>query len=1307
MKAKTYTFLTFLLYFLFSCIHVAYSLNGEKDIHFQNLNEKYDLSIRETNSVCSDYNGFIWISSKMGVIRYSISEVKTYVLPYESGNVITTKLTFYNGLLYAYTNNGQVFKYDALKDRFVLELNLAKVLRSPFLIISKLLVDESNRLWISTTSGLFSYDNKNGLKSLNLNANIDNMTWYAVNRLLLAKNSGQLITFNLENHSTEIFYEFHKEKFKSVSVLYPDEETGTIWIGTRENGLYVLKIWDSKELIKIEDVPNLPVLALQSCEKTSLLVGIDGQGVWNIDKNTFEILSVMKEDSDNPNSLKGNGVYDIYCAPDNRVWICTYSGGVSYFDLNKSEITKIRHIINNPQSLVNDDVNSVLEDSNGNLWLATNNGISFQNRKTNHWKTFFHNEEEQAQVFLKLFEDSKGRIWAGSYSSGSYIIDKKTGEVIAHLCQEEIEEDFAGDFVFEFLEDLKGNIWIGGVSGDLICYNYRTGSFKSYEDIVAYVIKELSDEKLIIGTTYGLLLFDKNTGATETLAEGFIVNDICLRKNNVWLATSGQGVICYDIINGNIERFDEDAGITSNFVSSIGYFKGSFWIGTEQGLNKLNEEDNSIESFNPILQMGQVAFNQKSQCVLKNGKLLLGTNKGALILDPLTLKKAPDEGNIFVQDIAVSGRSIRETDRLKAGESVDKLEELTLKYFQNTIRLELLPIGVSSEKTRFSWKMEGLDKRWSKPADNKLLSYSNIPAGKYMLYIRMLNRSNSRVIAERSLELNIIPPYWATWWFRLIVVLFFFVIISFSLFYYVNRLNKLHSEEKIRFFANTAHDIRTSLTLISGPIEELNKESGLSHKGHHYLYLATEQTQRLLKVVTQLMDFQKADIGKEKPTFMKVDIVKMIKDRVMMFLSYATNNKIELSFNTNVNEFTTGIDESLIEKVIDNLISNAIKYSHANTKVQVNLHCFDNKWILEVKDQGIGISKKAQRQLFKEYYRAENVVNSKIVGSGIGLLLVKNYINLHEGKITCSSQLNVGSTFQVVVPKHIINERADIRAVPDTKQTFNIQHKISTGRVVFKESAEPNSTKMKVLIAEDNEYLREFLYSAMNEQFDIYLAENGEQAWDMIEKINPDLVVSDIIMPKMDGFELCEKIKSTYETSHLPVILLTSLAGKAEQIQGLGLRADDYLTKPFDVSILQRRIKTVIQNREVIREKALKLIRRDDMEEVILENEYNDKFLKRMIEVVNDNLSNVQFSKTDFAFEMNVSSSLLYKKAKSLTNQSPTDFIKTIRLDRAIKLIQSKEYTITEVSEMCGFASVGYFSTVFRKHFGESPSQIT
>lgn len=1287
----------FLIFFL------LFEIGHATGTHFYNLNKQFGISIREMNSVCSSDDGFIWVSSKFGILRIAGTHYKKYKLPYETADIISVKLVCRDSKLYAYTNNGQLFSYNTIFDSFELILNLNKKLENPYLSISNLLIDKKGGLWFATSVGIYFFENNSVTKVGAEDQSIQYAEWYNEQQFFYSSDQGVYL-LNTVGKTEKLIFRNQANDSPVVSAMFYDSPLKRLWVGTLSKGLYYLSEADNFESrVDYLDFPNQPVLTLETNSDSTMLVGIDGQGVWEISKKTDKLIQIYKDNSDDPTSLVGNGVYDIYCDNNKRVWVCTYSGGVSYFDQKNSIIENIDHVVNNSRSLINSDVNSVLEDSFGNLWFATNNGISFWNTKTNKWKHLYHNIKEQTHVFLTLCEDNTGRIWAGSYSSGVYLIDSKTCCELAHYSPEDTEGAFDSNFVFDIFKDSQGNIWIGGVQGDLICYQGNLNVIKSYQNLPVDIIIELSPGKMLLGATYGLLLLDVETGVIENLAEGFLVYDITVVNNQIWFCTCGDGLIRYDIATKNILKFTEEDGLPTNFVNSITYSEGYLWIGTEEGLCRLNLKDNRISTFRSISALADVSYNQNAHFYLSSGRLIWGTNNGVMIFDPSDLQVTDTSGKIFYQDLFVSGKSIRYADNLELKSPVDSIDNLKLKYFQNNISLELLPIGESVSGSKFAWMLEGFEYKWSQATDNNVLTYTNLPSGEFCLRIRMFDSSIKKVVDERSILITIVPPLWEKWWFQSFIVLFILGIGVFLIAYYVNQLKKKHSEDKIRFFANTAHDIRTSLTLIKGPIEELNKESDLSDLGLYYLHLATEQVRRLFSVVTQLMDFQKVDVGKERLTLTLIDIVKIINNRVLMFESYAKSRDIKLIFRTNKPSCVTALDETMIEKVVDNLISNAIKYSFPNSKIEVELMCNQKKWILDIRDYGIGISKKTQHQLFKEFYRGENAINSKIGGSGLGLLLVKNYVALYGGDISCSSQENVGSTFQVVIPYREVS--GDIQTVKSgVKPVFAPYFPHDIILYSEKQKERTSVTKMRILVVEDQDDLRNFLKSVLGDQFDVSLAKDGMLAWEIIQKQAPDLVVSDIMMPNMDGFGLCKKMKSTYETSHVPIILLTALSGKTQKLQGLGFGADDYLTKPFDVTLLQQRIKSIIMNRMAVREKALKLINVKN-DEPILENELNDKFVKKMVEVVRANISNSEFNKDEFASAMNVSPSLLYKKVKALTDQSPTDFIKTIRLNHALELLQTHKHTITEVGELCGFSSVGYFSTVFRKHFGKSPSQ--
>jgi len=1297
-KLKTLKY-SFALIFFFS-LAISSKIFAVK---FYSVNSLFGISMREVNSVCEDDNGFVWASSKAGILRLTKYNYRAYQLPYEIPNVFKVRLVYKNSKLLVYTNNGQIFLYNSIFDRFELLTDVSRFFEKNGLLVFEILIDDSGTWWISSSGGIYKYQSGKLSLVFQFSSTRYATGWIDNLQIVIAKQDG-IWLFDLKNTKAKLIFKNSPSIAFDFYSIYLDKRQKQIWLTTRTLGLFIYDFASGTCSPLLESVlPKQPILAIAENSDSTCLIGYDGQGIWELNRRNKKVINVYKENLDDSYSLRGNGVYDLFCDKNKRIWVCTYSGGLSFFDQASTQVNQIVHLVNNSNSLINNDINGVIEDKWGKLWFATNNGISWWDPVSKKWNAFYNDERTKAQVFMTLCEDNNGQIWASTYSSGVYVLDGKTGRELKHYSKNDIGSPLESDFVISIFKDRDGDIWMGGLEAPVICYRVKENKFRTYSREYIGCITELSENQILLGCSNGLSLLNKQTGSSKRLLTDLMIRDLQVINENIWICTGGGGLLRYNLKTGLTEKFTTQQGLPSNFVNSIIYSDNYLWLGTEGGLCRFSLKDKNVFTYSSIYSLSHTSFNSASRFKLKNGQLAYGTNNGAIIFSSDLTNETHTKGKIFLQDLIISGRSIRNIPSFKLNTPIDSLKEVSLKSFQNTINLELISIGQSSG-SKFSWKLDGFDQQWSPPSENTVITYTNLPSGHFTLKIKLYDNSLTKVMDKHIIKINLIPPFWKTIWFLILLLVIISGIVILYFLYYINRLKQKHTEEKVRFFTNTAHDIRTSLTLIKAPVEELSRETNLSESGKQYLHLAIEQARRLSSVVTQLMDFQKVDVGKEQLMLSMKDIVKLVSNRKVMLASYSKSKNIELVFVSDRDSYMTAIDEAKMEKIIDNLISNAIKYSPDNCQIQIELKCEDKRWALQVKDNGIGITKKAQRQLFKEFYRGDNAINSKVVGSGIGLLLVKNYVTMHGGNISCSSEENIGSIFEVVIPYKSVSIESAATNVHSDFPSASIPIEDVT-RQIEMEAEIQTSKEMKVLIVEDNDDLLSFMKSTLSHDFKVFTAVDGEKAWEFISKQIPDLVVSDIMMPNMDGFELCRLMKSTYETSHIPIVLLTALSEKTDQLHGLGLGADDYLTKPFDMNLLIHRIKSIIRNREVVREKALKLINGDRTEN-ILTNELNDKFIKKMLVVARANISNSQFDKDQFASKMNVSSSLLYKKVKSLTDQSPTDFIKTIRLNHSVELLQTRKYTVTEVSELCGFTGAGYFSTVFRKHFGKSPSEI-
>ena len=787
LKAQI-SLLTFILLFI--------SLNSfSANAKFYNISDIYGITSGEAFSVCKDQYGFIWTSTKTGVLRVTEGDCRNYELPCKTTDFVFVKLTYGNSQLFSYTNNSQIFHYDEVTDRFLFLTDLREKTGNSHITIGTIVTDKKGNLWIASSTGLFKYENNILTKITQTEEEIKHLTFYDKNHLFYITSTG-ISLLDISTSKSRLIYPNDTKDFRQIASLYYDEQLNRLWIGTGAAGLFYYDII-KKTLspIPLKGFPKQPILAIKKDINNTLLIGIDGQGIWNISEKGDKLLNIYKEDLNNPFSLRGDGVYDIFC-DKSRNWVATYTGKLSFFENVNSQITPIAYQINNPNSLGNNYVNKIMEDHEGHIWFATNNGLSRWNPVSNKWNHYYQNKSEQAKVFLTLCEDSQGRIWAGSYSSGVYLLDRKTGQTLQHYSSKTHTPGFSGDFIFDCFVDEEGDVWIGG-NQNLSCYRIKENCFQEYPIQPVSSFAELSAGKLLLTTSRGLFLLDKNHGTIETLVEGSLAQDIVINNNTIWVATCRDGLIKYDYDKRQTERLTTESGLTSNYVNSILLNNGFLWIGTENGLCRLNILNNAIRSYTSVYSLSNTTFCVNSCTKLKNGKLIWGTNNGAIMFAPELIHETRPQGNIFFQNITVSGRSIRTIPHLLKNIPVNQQKTLSLNYTQNNFMLELLPTGGSTRNMKFSWLLEGLDTDWSRPSELHFINYTNLPGGDFKLHIRMYDGSLSQIIDERSLNIHITPPFWNTWWFATLISLCIVSYIIYAFKSYSNRLKRKSTNDRL------------------------------------------------------------------------------------------------------------------------------------------------------------------------------------------------------------------------------------------------------------------------------------------------------------------------------------------------------------------------------------------------------------------------------------------------------------------------------------------------------------------------------
>lgn len=1279
------------------------SAAANREFTFTHINEQFGISVREITAVARDDNGFIWAASRTGILRVTADSYRLYQLPFATTDVMQVKMACRSNRLVAVTQNGQLFRYNPTRDRFDPCFSLSSQLGTDHWV-TNLVVDADGKVWISTSAGIFTWTGGESISPFPLSAQEQGVSFVA------PADSGRLLAFT---QSAVYRIDTHRPVPQLLQGRLPQLITSArydagrqrLWIGTYNAGLWQYDV--ARQKLAKADVPDFPRLIVRDIlmpDSTSLWVGMDGGGIWILDAEATQVRQVLREDIDNPTSLHGNSVYSLLTDDRRRVWTATNSGGLQYTETARPPVEHLAHSINNPQSLHNNQVNSLLTDSLGNLWIATDDGISRRDARTREWTQLYGGRQ---QVFLSLAADHRGHIYAGTYGKGLYVLDAATGREVYHYTGRRGNVFSAGGFVFAAFTDSQGDVWMGGVRDSVYCYHPSDGQLRTYDAQPVYCFAELSPGQILMGCAYGLLLLDKATGKFDVLISNHTVHDIVVAGHTVWICTSGDGVIGIDMRTARQTHVTTQWGLPSNYTKSLLLVGNDLWIGTDNGLCCLNLPDRMIRSFATQQWLSNVAFSVNAACHLSDGRIAFGTNRGAVLFHPYKLETIQSSGRIYFSDLRISGRSIRHTPEFNLSTPVDSLTTLYLRYPQNSFTLSVLPLGHVSKSVTFSWKLLGQDKDWSAYTTNRYINYTDLPAGDYTLCVRLYD---GIILSQRQMEVRVLPPFWQTAWFRLLVAAIVLALLFFIVRFYVLRLHRRYADEKIRFFTRMAHDIRTSLMLIKAPVEELHKEKEcLSPWGARCLDLAAGETARLTATATQLLDFEKLDIGREQPLFSQINLPDLVSRRIGVHQSGAAERQIEITVSLAPEHYWARVDARMMERVVDNLLSNAVKYSVPGGRIEVTFEGKEDGWTLRVRDYGIGIGKAAQRKLFREFYRSDNAVNAQIVGSGIGLLMTKKYVSLHGGKISVTSEIEKGTTFDVSVPLRCAADagaEADAGTIPSAAAPGTAGDTVAaSASAAAPAPGETSETPdMHILLVEDNRALREFMVHPLSRHFRITTATDGREAWEMLAGLQPDLVVSDIVMPRMDGFELCRLIKSTYETSHIPVILLTALSDKANQLHGLGLGADNYLVKPFDMALLASRITSIIRNRRTVFQKAL-AAQRDDTRSIV-ENRINDEFIKKAVACVRANMANENFGKEDFASALALSQSLLYKKIKALTNLSVVEFIREIRLSHAMELLRGGGHNVTEVSELCGFSTPAYFCKVFKEHFGKTPTEV-
>ncbi|MEM6630964.1 MAG: ATP-binding protein [Bacteroidota bacterium] len=1291
---------------------------------FENLGTEDGLSSHQAYDVIQDKNGFTWISTKVGIDRFDGEEVVHYKYPDPASPVLlpTNRMRFRTNLegnLWSFDVRGIVYSFVESQNTFQPVFSLKDSLQNNIRLLD-LFIDE--QVWLCTQIGLWSYSSShNRLQEINA---FKGQIVYFITPTSTCKYiiicSGSIFEYNKCTGATQIIHSWNEKglKYNITSGLW-NPTTSELWLGSKHGDVLIYNL-PSQQLINLSDriseLPRVPINGIIQSPDNAIYLGSDGGGVFKIDANTKRLLANYREDEDAPQTLIGNGIQDLYLSNSGDLYIASFTGGLNILIEEEAGFEIIRHKVNNQNSLRNNVVNNILEDMDGDMWFATNNGVSCHLIESGRWMHFLDGRSNVGNVFLSLHQFNDKQIMAGSYGKGLFIIDKRKG-VIKQFFPDKGTPNQASrsDYIVNIFQDSKDRIWMGETFSDLVIYTPNSASFDYLPLVGVNSMEEKDGETIFVGSPSGVWEVDIHTLEYEKIplvkegTQDIFVNSLNYNQKNqtLWIASNRRGLLKWDINTKEIEVLNESRGFPSNHVYAV-LFQGNdiIWASSENGLIRYYVNNGTIENFSIKDGISDKAFYKNSGYKSKSGQFYFGSYNGVTCFDPRKIVPQDEKAQIFLEELLINNKRVYANENYSPLDtSLDQTKNLTLKYSQHSFSIGFTAItSINSGKIKYSWKLKGQDEDWTLPSYNKRANYTNVPEGDFQFLIRAIAARSGQIIDERMIHIKIKPAPWNTLFARFLMAILV-LIMSAMIFRYIriSNLKKL-SDAKIKFFTNTAHDIKTPLTLASAPLGDLQKSKNLNEHDQYLVDLSKSHVESLSKSVNQLLDFQKSDIGKSQLVLSKKDVVQLVKDRYAYFNQVAEIKNRKLSCTIEPEILEEWIDASKIEKVLNNLVSNALKYTNQGGLVSLNLHAEKSTWGITVEDNGIGIPKNAQKELFNRYYRGENVINAKIPGTGIGLLLVKNYVQLHKGTLTFESIENKGSKFVVSFKRGRKHYGADASFMNSSiKRELTSNYPI--GGQPKPANYQDDGNKVKLLVVEDNDQLREYLGHTLSTEYCVYTAPNGQVGLEMTRKNNPDIIVSDIGMPELDGMELANLLKNDFETSHIPIILLTAYTEKKDILKGLKTGADDYITKPFDTSILSARIENMILNRQKIKERFISPSYNSRTDSAYI-SQKDQEFIAKAIALVEKHISDDTLKKDFFAKEMLVSSSLLYKKLKALTGQSPSEFVKVIKLKKALVLLKEGKYSISEVADLSGFSDAKYFSTSFKKFYGKPPSSF-
>lgn len=1051
-----------------------------------------------------------------------------------------------------------------------------------------------------------------------------------------------------------------------------------------------------------------------------------GNGLFAYDLKNDELQHFTFE-VNGKNHISSNSLLYVTEDRNGGIWVSSEYTGVSHISVVSSGAQRI-FLEDEKLSDQTNAIRMITRMRNGDIWISSRYGSLYtfdaqMNRKQDTRNYTFN--------IYSMTEDSEGGVWLGSRGNGLYIDGKwyNTGN-----------SSITENSIYAIHRDSKNRMWIGTLGGGLHLakktkdgYTFTPFLNETYSQSRIRVIKEDNNGYMWVGTSYGVYVFHPDSIIADPhdysiynytngqLHSNEIRSIIQDRKGNIWIASAGGGFcVCTpngDYKNLTFKHFDTSNGLVNNMVQSIVEDKeGMLWVATEFGISRFEPETGSFENFFfSTTALGNV-YSENCACVSNDGKVLFGTNYGLIAITPGRIRgNAHSAPTVNFTDLLVNGMSVRPGDPdSPLDRGMAYTDEVKLKYFQNAFVVKFSTFDYSDMgSTKYSYYLESYDKEWSLPSSLNFASYKNLAPGKYKLHVKACNNNGKWSEEESILEIVVIPPFWQTYWAFLIYAALLIAALYFT-FRLMKNFNNLRNriqvekqltEYKLVFFTNISHEFRTPLTLIQGGLEKIKTGGKIPKEMAYSIKIMDKSAQRMLRLINQLLEFRKMQNNKLALSLEETDVIAFFYEIFLSFKDTAESKNMDFKFQPSVETYKMFIDKGNLDKVAYNILSNAFKYTPSGGKVTFSVVIDEAKksLVISVADTGVGIPKEKRNELFKRFMQSSFSGNSV----GIGLHLTHELVNVHKGTIAYEENPGGGSIFTVSIPTHADSyEEKDFLIPHNVLLEEEAQHKETLPADTPEDMdaalpAEPLNRR-KILIIEDDSDIREFLQNEIGQYFEVTAESDGLSGLERARTYDADLIICDVLMPGLTGFEVTRQLKSDFNTSHIPIILLTAMSSADSHLEGVESGADAYITKPFSPKLLLAQVFKLIEQRDKLRDKFSK----DPgiLHPAICTTDKDKEFVDKLQSLLENQLDNDQLNVDEMATMMGLGRTVFYRKVRGLTGYSPNEYIRIIRMKKAAELLLEDRLTVSEISYKVGINDPLYFSKCFKQQFGVAPT---